>query len=296
VELSWKRAAAVVMQAGKDLIRDNGMSWASAVSFYALLSVFPLILVGAYAASLFMAPEVAVDRASDLLGEFIPVGDDEVGEVVQEALNRRGAAGVVSTLALLWSGTRVFGTITLALNIAFDADEVYSFWKRRLAELAMLLTVGVVFLIALLSRPLLGVLRDAFDGLPGGRGIALFLASEVAPVLLLVASFFLLFRFAPRARPSWVAALPGAVVTTALFLVAQALFVEYVFNFSEYNLIYGSVALVVIVMLWVWVATVILLFGGELVAHTQMMVVEGMSAEEVEKRHMERDPRHKSSS
>lgn len=284
---SWKRVGEMLVQAARDLFQDNAPQWAAAVSYYALLSTFPLLLAGASLASLFIDPEVAVRQAVNLVGDLLPLGGQQIEEVVRGALARRGTAGLLSTLALLWSGTRVFGTATQALNIAYDVDEVYGFWQRRLAELVMLLSVGGVFVLALLTRPLLRLLSGI---LPAAEGAAIWLATELAPILLFVVAFYGLFRYAPRRRPSWQAALPGAVLTALLFLLGRTLFLYFVATFGRYNLIYGSVAIVVVLVFWVWIAALLLLFGGEVVSHTQMMLVEGRTAEELEERHRARSP------
>ena len=146
----WRRIGEMVWQSGRDLFNDNAPQWAAAVAYYSLLSTFPLLLAGASLLSFLVDPSWAVHQAVSVLGKLLPMGEHRIEEVVQNTIARRGTAGLVSTLVLLWSGTRIFGTLTQALNIAFDVDEVYGFWKRRLAELLMLLSVGVVFVLALL--------------------------------------------------------------------------------------------------------------------------------------------------
>jgi membrane protein len=75
-------------------------------------------------------------------------------------------------------------------------------------------------------------------------------------------------------------------------LAARPLFLRYVRDFGQYNLIYGSVAVAVILVLWAWVVALILLFGGELASHVQAMAIEGQAAEQVARQHQERSPTH----
>lgn len=79
-------------------------------------------------------------------------------------------------------------------------------------------------------------------------------------------------------------------MATLLFVLARPLFVSYLRRFANYNLIYGSLAIVIIMVFWAWIVALILLFGGETASHTQAMVIEGQPKEEVERRHLQRSP------
>ncbi|HEX6385277.1 MAG TPA: YihY/virulence factor BrkB family protein [Anaerolineae bacterium] len=124
--------------------------------------------------------------------------------------------------------------------IAFDVDETYSFLKRILVEVIMLLTVGALFIVAVAAGPILNFLTNTLQVLPLNQGFLFTLLIDVVPVLLLFLSFFLIYLYVPRRRVDWEAALPGAVLATLLFVVARPLFTTYIRNFGNYNLIYGK--------------------------------------------------------
>ena len=113
--------------------------------------------------------------------------------------------------------------------------------------------------------------------------------------VLLVAALFLLYRFVPRGNRHASSALIGAVAAAAMFVTANPIFQYYVQHFSNFNAIYGSLAILVIIMLWIYISSVITLFGGEVAAHTREMIYLGRSAEEVGRRHDERSPHTKRS-
>jgi YihY family inner membrane protein len=228
-----------------------------------------------------------------LLGEFVPRGEGRVVAIVKDAVDARGSVSLLSIGALLWSGSRVFGAATKALNIAYDTDETYGFFMRTGVEVVMMATIGVIFVLALASRSIINIFWNALAFLPRGRDLAFQVTEATLPALLLLAAFFLIYRFVPRGQQDWRAALLGAAVATFLFLLARPVFLGYVQSFGEYNLIYGSLAIVVILALWAWLAALIMLFGGELASHTQEMLIEGRSADEVERRHQDRSPTRK---
>lgn len=277
----------------KDFFVDNGPDWAAAVAFYGMLSVFPLLLVTVSVAAQFVDEQWAVQQITRWLGDFVPAVEEDLGEIVREAQEAGAAAGILSMLLLLWSGSYVFGAITTALNVAYDVDEVYGFWKRMLARMTMLFTVGIVLLVAIMAPLLIDLIGPALDVVPAERGTLFNVAAVVLPPAMLIAAFFLVYRFVPRSRPKWTAALTGALVATLLFLLARPLFIAYLTTFGEFNLIYGFLGLAIILLFWAWIVAVILLFGGEVSAHFQALVIEGKSVDAVVERHLARSPDHK---
>jgi membrane protein len=282
------RYVEVLYQSVKGLIVDDGPQWAAAVAYYVLLSAFPLMLVGASIISFFVDPEWAVQRATDLLGTVLPEGDGQVEQTVDEAIAARGQIGLIAFVGLLWSGTRVFKTLARSMNIAFDVDQDYGFLRRLGVEVLMLLTVGMFFVFALLSHYATNVLWDAVRFLPGNDGVVYdWITGGIRAALLLLA-FFLLYRFVPHGNHPWKASLTGASVATFLFLIGSPLFRYYLTEFSNHNVIYGSLAMLVVILIWIWIVALITLYGGEVAAHTEAMIYQGVSRDSIEQRHRNR--------
>lgn len=280
-----KRLGAVFVQSVKDLLVDNGPQWAAAVAYYGILAVFPMLLAATSVAAFFVEPRWAVDQVTSLLGEFAPRGEGRVEEIVQGAIASRGPVGVLSFAAVLWSGTRVFGALTVALNLVYEAEEGYGFVKRLLVELALLLTVGVALLLALASGLLIDLLWRVAGVLPAGQEVVVAATRSTVRALALLGTFFLLLHYVPRRRIERRATLVGAGVATLLFLAARPLFLFYVDRFGNYEQLYGPLALAILLLLWIWITALILLFGGELAVHTQSILIDGESAEAVGRRH-----------
>lgn len=257
------------VKAALSFLEDDGTLWAAAVAYYSLLSAVPLLLALATIASFFIDQEWAIEQATALLREFLPQGTQRISETVQTALDQRGSVGLLSFLAFFWSGSRVFGALTRALNNAFDVEDSYTFLRRVMLEFAMALTIGLFFIAALLSNVVLNVLIGLLRFLPDGAAEVGFLASEGASLLLLYVAFFLVYKIVPRRHVSRRAALAGGLTATVLFTVARPLFVGYVEQFANYSAIYGPLAIVIILVFWAWVSAVILLYGGEVTAQVQ---------------------------
>lgn len=288
--LWWRALGRVMWHAFKDFFHDNGLQWAGAIAYYSLLSVFPLLLAAVSIASTMIDPKWAIRQATEYLSSFIPEGSSAVQDVVNDAVSSGRATSAVSVLVLLWTGSYVFASLTKALNIAYDVDETYGVLRLLWIELLMLLTVGVVFVLALTSPLAIAWLRQTFQSWPEGRETVLGWLIAAVPGVLLVTAFFLMYRFVPRRRIDWKPALFGSMISALLFLGARPLFVYYVRRFAHYNLIYGSMAIVITLMFWAWIAAVILLYGGEVASHAHEILVERRSEKEVEERHLERSP------
>lgn len=286
----WRKVALVLSAAGKDFFTDNGPQWAASIAYYSLLSIFPLLLAAASIASYFINPETAIEQATELLGNLLPGGAGEIERIVRNAISSRASASILSTLALLWSGSRVFGTLTKALNVSYDVGETYGFLRRTMIELILLLTIGFLFMVAVASRTFFDLLWNQIPFLPSNQGFVFFLLRRAIPDILLLVTFFLIYRYVPRRRVSWKAALSGTLIALVLFILARPLFLNYIFNFANFGVIYGSLAVAIIIILWAWIVGVILLLGGEVVSHMQEMMIEGKPREEVAERHLDRSP------
>lgn len=270
-----RRTARLLWLSGKDFFDDDGPHWAAALSYYAVLSLFPLLLALASLAALFVDPAWAVGRAVATLATFLPLGDQLIAETVRGALATGGPVGVLSTLVLLWSGSRVFSTLTHALNAAYDVEEPYVLWKRLGVELSMVLSVGLLFVLALSSGFLLGLVTQLLGVLPHQRGFLLQMLKAGVPLALLTFTFYLVYRYVPRAHTDRNAALAGALVAVLLYALARPLFVYYLETFARYNLIYGSLSIIIVLLVWIWLVSVIVLYGGEVASHVQRLWIEG---------------------
>lgn len=286
----WRTGWEVLSRATSDMFVDRFPQWAAAVAFQALLSLFPFLIAGASIAGAFVEPEWAVSEAHRLLADVLPEAAEFVEDTVREAIDMRAGAGALSMVFLLWTGSQVFNSLTVALNVAYDVEERYGFFKLMAIQLLMTVTVGLFFVGAILANLLLDVLWNLLGVAPEERGLLFAVLDTLFPAALLWLAFFLVYRFVPRVRQDWRSAAGGALVATVLFLVARPLFVTYVQEFATYNLIYGSVGIVVLLLLWVWIAALITLFGGELASHIQMRVFDGLGDEEIRRRHERRSP------
>jgi membrane protein len=273
------------VQALRDSFADNATQWAAAIAYYSFLSLFPLLLAAVSLSAYFVNPDWAVGKAILLLREFVPQGDATVQRIIHDAVHdAHPYASVASLVILLVLGSRAFGALSRALNIAYEGEETGSLARRILIEIAMMAALGVLFICTLFSQYLLLFLWDAISLLPGETSATFNAITQLIRVLLMLTAFFLIYRFVPRKRVDWKSIAVGTVVATALFLIARPLFYGYVQNLANYNLMYGGIAIAVVLLVWGWVAAFITILGGEMASHFQTMVLEGAGAKTVDRK------------
>lgn len=286
--VSLALATEVLWRSGRDFLKDELDQWAGAVAFQAFLSLFPMLLATVALASQLVDPTWVASLLEGPMTEVLPGSAKFVRQTVQDTFKARGSIGLISLVVLLWTGSRVFSALTVALNVAYDVDETFGFARRTALHLLMTVTVGAFFVAAMTAMFMLGRL-DAFASSDSAARVALFkLLSFVAALLMMIAALFLVYRFVPRGKQSSRAALVGAVVASGLFLIARPIWSHYVNVFADYDLVYGSIGVVILLLLWTWAAALIVLFGGEVASHYEMIVLQGRSGDDVQALHERR--------
>jgi len=277
----------VLIQTGRDLWAANALELAAALAFYAVLSLFPLLLAGAVLAATIVDPAWATERVAELLGEFLPRGEVEVEAIVQDAVAERGRVGIVSVGIFLLTGRRVLGALTKALDVVSDVDEQADPLRRRaLAEAALLAGLTVAAVLALLSGPLLNAAWAAADTAPGPQRVAYEIVTGGLRAGLILGTFFLVYTVIPRGRRHARSALAGAVAATLLFLAAGTIFgIVLDRAWPTMELVYGPVAIATLLLVWCWYVALITLVGAGLASHVKTMLLEGHGAAETERRH-----------
>jgi membrane protein len=275
------------IQALKDSFADNVTQWAAAIAYYIFLSLFPLLLAAVSLSAYFVSPDWAVGKAILLLREFVPEGDDAVQRIIRGAIHdAHPYAGIVSLLILLVLGSRAFGALSRALNIAYEGEQTGSLARRIVIEIVMMAAVGVLFICTLFSHYVLLFLSTVVRLLPGETDATFTVIAQLTRVLLMLTAFYLIYRFVPRKRLNWKSIALGAVISTSLLVDARPLFYGYVQNLANYNLMYGGIAIAVVLLVWGWVAAFITILGGEMASHFQTMVLEGAGAKTVDRKRM----------
>ena len=279
--------ARVLRQTLRDVWAAQAMEWAAALACYGVLSVFPLLLAGAAVASYVVSPSVVTARLSVFVEGILPAGVVDVDPIVSAAIAARGQVGL--SIIVLWvlAGRRILGALVTALDRVSDVDARHETVRRRaLVELVVLAGIGLLFLLAVVARSLLGFVWQAVWGSTASTPLAWVVGAAVHLVLLVIA-FFALYTVVPHGERNARAALIGAIAATVLVVIARAIFMAVLDRlWASFELIYGPLTLAALLLTWGWFLGLIILFGGSLASHVKVMVIEGRSPSEAERRHV----------
>jgi membrane protein len=251
---------------------DQGTHHAAALTYYALMSLFPSLLLAVSLLGLVGEFPATYNAIIGHLRGVVPAATlAPLDAAVRAALKSKGTAAValiVAILTALYGATGYLEAARRALNVVFGAVRGRSFVRRKLID------VGSTFVLMALVLTTL-VLMFA------GGGVAHdVLGSEAASVWRIArwpgafASALLAFSFIYYVTPDvqqhavrWIT--PGALVGVAVWLAASAAFSSYLANFKSFNVTYGSFAAAIILLVWLWLTNVALLFGAEVNAEIE---------------------------
>jgi membrane protein len=255
----------VIEQTLRAYSEDRGSLTAAALSYYTLLSLFPLMLFILAISSQFLSSEEAIRQVTRFVGSYLPSSPALLRSSLQEITSLRGPLTVVAAGGFLWSASGVFDLIQLGLNRAFCVQQLRPLWRQRLVSMAMVMGVSLLFGLSFLMTTALR-LAIHYGVLPRHDPVVDILP-PVTTILLGFLVFGLLYRYIPydpglRWRDVWL----SAVLASLLWEGAKLGFAWYLTNLALLNLVYGSVGTIIAVMLWGYITAAILILGAELAA------------------------------
>src|SRR5215218_8846897 len=265
---------AAVKRTVREFQTDNLSDWAAALTYYSVLSIFPALLVVISLVDL--AGPGTIQTLLDNLGQVAPGSVNQILATAIENLQQtRGSAGLLALVSLataLWLASRYIAAFMRASNAIYDVPEGRPVWKTLPIRIGV--TVVVMVLLAVSA-----VAVVATGGLAARLGRLLGLGSRVVtvwdlakwPVLLLIVGFLfaLLYWASPNARQPFRWITPGGILAVVVWVVASVAFALYVANFGSYNKTDGSLASVIIFLVWLWLSNTAILLGAELNAELE---------------------------
>ncbi|MFI5531815.1 YihY/virulence factor BrkB family protein [Kitasatospora sp. NPDC051853] len=263
---SWR---SVLRRTGKEFLEDELPDRAAALTYYGVLAVFPALLLLVSLLGL-VGPSVT-DQLLDNVRSLAPgAAQDVLRTAVTQLQDSRGSSGalaVVGLLGALWSASGYIGAFIRASNAVYDIREGRPVWKLTPIRLGLTVLLVVLLAASALIVVFTGPLARRAGDLLGLGDTALTVwtvAKWPVLVLLVVLMIALLYWAAPNVRGRgfrWVS--PGSLLAVLLWLLLSAGFAAYVANFASYNKTYGTVAGVIVFLVWLWLSNLAILLGLE---------------------------------
>jgi membrane protein len=256
---------------------DNLTDWAAALTYYAVLSIFPALIALISLVGLVVDPATVTRVLTETVAALGPESAvDTFRSPIENIANSQSTAGVLLIVGLagaLWTASGYTGAFMRASNAIYEREEGRPFWKLRPFQILVTLVLVLMAALVVVALIVSGPVAEAIGGAVG-LGDTAVTAWQIAkwPVMLVVVMFMLavLYWSSPNAKPAgfrWVS--PGSVLAVVAWIIASAAFAFYVANFGSYNETYGTLGGVVVFLVWLWITNVAVLLGAELNAETE---------------------------
>lgn len=244
----------------------------AAISFNTLLYVIPLILVGIFIATLFLDKSNFTEFISNLLFSFLPETEGSyyfISNLLLEINNIflvSKYAGWIGIVTLLWLSSTVFSTLRNILNVVFEvkSKKIFVFYKLKDILLTLILTIFILLLTY--AMPLVTIISKTFINiLP--QDIALIISKitkQIIWIVLYFIVFFFIYKFIPSSKIPLKIVLTSSLICTLLGELARQAFSLYLIYFANYSKFYGTYALLVSILIWIYYLFFIILFSAEL--------------------------------
>src|SRR5215216_1946997 len=259
----------------REFKEDDLTLLAAALTYYGILSLFPALLV--LLALLGLAGQSTIDTLLQNLGSLTPTAArDVVTNAVHDLQASNKAAGfafVAGLAGALWSASGYVGGFMKAANVIYEVDEGRKFWKLKpiqiFATVVVMLLTAIVVLAIVITGPVAQKAGDIIGA--GSTAVTVFNIAKWPVIALIVSQIFaFLYWIGPNVKQPgyrWVS--PGGLVAVVLWVLASAAFAFYVANFGSYSKTYGSMAAVIIFLIWLWITNLVMLLGAELNAEIE---------------------------
>jgi membrane protein len=261
--------------------RDQGTHHAAALTYYALMSLFPTLLLAVSLLGVLGQYPATYNSIFDHLRTVVPATTlAPLNDALRAALKDKGTAAislVLAAAAALYGATGYLEATRRALDVVFEARFGRSFLRRKITDVISTLVLLALVLATVVLMFAGGSIAD--EALGGDAASVWRIVRWPGAFVVALLVFSLIYYVTPDVRHRafrWIT--PGAVVGVALWLAASAAFSTYLANFKSFNVTYGSFAAAIILLVWLWLTNVALIFGGEVNAELERsrQIVDGV--------------------
>ena len=262
-----RRSTRIARRAIVGFANHQGPEVASGMAYFAILSIFQLIVLGSVVFSFVIGEGEARRIVIGRLEAALPLQPGTIGAVVDSIISSRGGLTLVSLAILAWGALGFFGALTTGVGRAFATSTRRPFWQDKLISLTLLVGAGVVALFAVGIGLGTGIAARMASSLPGwgnGGRLALDLVGLLIPILLVLIALLVVYRVVPNRRVSFRQVWPGALVATILFTLLRVAFTWYATDVARYESVFGPISTVITLLVFLYFASMVVLLGAEI--------------------------------
>lgn len=253
----WGKLIANTMN---ELGRSDAGDMAASIAYYTLLSIFPLLLGIIALLGVFLPSEVVQRQLIAFFQHHLPTSIDILRENISRIIEFRETLGIISLVGLFWSGSAIFSSIGRVIKRAWNIERRRPFYERKLIDITLALSTSLMFLLSMGFTTIYLILPEL--EIPS-QYVFTFLVSKLLPFIIMFISFLLIYRYLPNTKIMWRNVWHGALLAAFLFEIIRNLFSIYLIQFARYELVYGSVASIIVLLVWIYLSAFILIIGAE---------------------------------
>jgi len=254
----------------QNFLYHNGTLQAAAISYYVLFSIIPMVILLGGVLGFVITDDARRERLEEHILDALPLNSSDGRDAVSQALdtleNARGIALIVGFGGTLWTASAAFSAIRRSLNALWDVYEQRPFVTSKLVDFAQMGMLGLILVASFVLTGVITAVRELssswFDFF---NDTALWeIPGAIVPMMLIFIAFVLMYRFVPAVRPAWRPAAGAAALAAVATWALSNGFAFYVANFNNFDAVYGTIAGILLFLLFTNMAANILLVCGEL--------------------------------
>lgn len=240
---------------------QRGTWEASALSYYSLLSLFPLLMVLIVVLGQILGPTTTGTQLRDFLGLFLPGATAvEISSTIERFSEQAGSISLIVAVTFVWSSLGLFSALSGALDRIFRTTKSIKFWQRRIIGFLIVLALGVLLLANIITSLLFSFLDLIFLN---QSNIWVQIAGIFIPFGFSMGIFAMTYRWIPQTIVPWDAIWPSALLGAMAWELAKIFFGIWLDTIADLTLVYGSLTTVIAFMLWAYYTWAIVLLCGE---------------------------------
>lgn len=262
----FKRFLKFLHELHKQILKDNLSALSAELTYFLLLSFFPFMM---FLLTILSYTPITQTEMIDRIGNVFP---DNIRIIIVSILNeiatkRNNALLSVSVLVMLWSASRGVSALIKGLNIAYNLNETRSFLFLKLTSLIYTIVFAIViiisFILLIFGKQLLSWSAIQFS-IPINILEKIQLIRFVIPFLFLFVFFIIIYNAIPNRKVSIKEVIPGATFSTIFWVIVSISFSYYINNFTKFSYMYGSLTGIIVLLLWLYINSNIIMIGGEI--------------------------------
>jgi membrane protein len=265
--LSRYRITRVALRAIAGFGGHSGSDVASSMAYFALLSLFQVVVLGVIVFSLVLGEGEARRVVIGRLDSTLPLEPGTVTAIVDSIIESRGGITIVSVGLLAWGAVGFFGALTTGIGRAFATSTRRPFWQDKLIALVLLGGSGLLLLFSVgigLAEGILSRLAARIPGAGSGGQLIVDLLGFLLPILLVLVALLVMYRVIPNRPVTFRQVLPGAVVAALLFTGLRSGFTWYATDVARYESFFGPISTVISLLVFLHFASMVVLLGAEI--------------------------------